>query len=813
MENWSKSEVEDWLVQLCTAFKCVYLPPEKKVDGKTIVEWNRNREEGDLVKYLQEIGLNSIPTALSVLKNVQKQVSEPSDRPSDGDARSMKRRNVEKSDQAVLAAEFVAEYIDTSKIVEGFIDYATACQLNFFNSNFTFLSPYLTLVQSSGYGKTRLLRQVAYSHVMLYVCFRKILSTGYPPRTNKAISALFGGLNQKKRAAYVNELKRRLDWFVHNALTMKSQLLSVEGTQKPEVDALFPSERFLEVWDYPAKGRPPSVTSTDLVVLAFDEARECLQVVKEIGVSQFRLMRQALREFSIERNTRDRKIIGIFVDTSSRIQNFAPNEDDDPSARKVVRGHEIDYTAMKLFHPYILAASDVHFKPSSSEDILSLRTSREYLRVGRPLVTQSSIVDSDFCKFLQRKLYGGGSSLTEPAALGIMLSRVSAFVCPRHGVASDLVANHMATLLACDDERKGVLSTYVAEPRLAIAAAEIWNDESIFRNQCIPALQKALMSGALSQGIRGEIVAQILLLLACDRACIIEKKDLGSCVSLREVLKQLLPADIDENILQNVIPEHLEDAQVACCQFLQVTHRFTKRTAIELAERHCGASLREGQRGADLVIPIHGRNGLGYLTIQVKDLVSCQSNCAESKMVCKCLLPSNVFAEDLMEVEDLRDLDQSSVCLFMQVGARTPSATAVKMPKLHSALEIFGIKPLCLSRRTQHSNAVKMLVRGKVDLEAFISEVNLVGPNPDPGGWRARNAWPFLIASHTGDQLDEATEAIFRKDEKEEESSGAGREPSTNQRKVVAATVEVMAPFAQAARLPAGRQLSKLPAE
>uniref|UniRef100_A0A7S0QL40 Uncharacterized protein n=1 Tax=Cryptomonas curvata TaxID=233186 RepID=A0A7S0QL40_9CRYP len=752
MENWSKSEVEDWLVQLCTAFKCVYLPPEKKVDGKTIVEWNRNREEGDLVKYLQEIGLNSIPTALSVLKNVQKQVSEPSDRPSDGDARSMKRRNVEKSDQAVLAAEFVAEYIDTSKIVEGFIDYATACQLNFFNSNFTFLSPYLTLVQSSGYGKTRLLRQVAYSHVMLYVCFRKILSTGYPPRTNKAISALFGGLNQKKRAAYVNELKRRLDWFVHNALTMKSQLLSVEGTQKPEVDALFPSERFLEVWDYPAKGRPPSVTSTDLVVLAFDEARECLQVVKEIGVSQFRLMRQALREFSIERNTRDRKIIGIFVDTSSRIQNFAPNEDDDPSARKVVRGHEIDYTAMKLFHPYILAASDVHFKPSSSEDILSLRTSREYLRVGRPLVTQSSIVDSDFCKFLQRKLYGGGSSLTEPAALGIMLSRVSAFVCPRHGVASDLVANHMATLLACDEERKGMLSTYVAEPRLAIAAADVWRDESVFSKHCIPALQKALMSGALSQGIRGEIVAQILLLLACDTACRRAGRGPGSCVSLSAVLKQLLPADTDDKLLREVIPECLKDAEIACCQFLYVAHQFTERTFFELAERHCGACLREGQRGADLVIPIIGKYA-GYLIIQVKNLVSCQKDCAESKMVCQCLRPSYVFALDGMDNAYLEELDRSSVCLFMQLGAQAPSAMTVVMPEgLPSALEIFGIVPRCLSTCINHAAAVKMLVRGKVDLAGFIAEVNLDGPNPDAGGRRARNAWPFLIASRQSDR-------------------------------------------------------------
>jgi hypothetical protein len=307
----------------------------------------------------------------------------------------------------------------------------------------------------------------------------------------------------------------------------------------------------------------------------------------------------------------------------------------------------------------------------------------------------------------------------------------------------------MATLLACDEELKGTLSTFVAEPRLAIAASELWRDEKIFADHCIPALQSALMSGALSQGIRGEIVAQILLLLACDSACNDAGLNSGSYISLRAVLSKLLPAETSVNLLEN-IPKHLMDSKIACCQFLHVAHGFTDKTFFELAERHCGASLREGQRGADLVIPILGPKGPGYLIIQVKNLISCQRDCAESKMVCCCLRPSYVFAAgNGMRADYLQALDKGSVCLFMQVGARTPSASAVEMPdRLPCALEIFGMEPRFLVSCIQHSNALKMLVHGKVDLEGYISKNDSVGPNPDAGGLRARRAWPFLIASH-----------------------------------------------------------------
>ncbi len=130
-------------------------------------------------------------------------------------------------------------------------------------------------------------------------------------------------------------------------------------------------------------------------------------------------------------------------------------------------------------------------------------------------------------------------------------------------------------------------------------------------------------------------------------------------------------------------------------------------------------------------------------------------------MVCQCLLPSYVFAEDGIAEKNRKALDSSSVCLFMQVGARIPSATTVDMPEgSPNALEIFGTAPACLAGRIKHSDALTMLVRGKVDLESFISKVDGVEPNPDAGGLRARSAWPFLVGSRKCDELEGASPEV-----------------------------------------------------
>ena len=359
-------------------------------------------------------------------------------------------------------------------------------------------------------------------------------------------------------------------------------------------------------------------------------------------------------------------------------------------------------------------------------------------------------------EFLKRKLFGGSTGLSDSGSLGAMLCRVSAFVSPRHRVASDLVANHMAPLLACDSSRKATLSTYVAEPKLAIAAAsELWSDQKFFTEHGIPALQKALLSGALSNGIRGEVAAQIILLLAFDRACEKVGKAPGALVSLKSVLVELLPLGVSESIAVSSIPADLEDATIACCQFVNVVHDLSRQTLLDLAARHCGATLREGHRGADILIPFEK----GVVIFQIKNLKTCQQHCWFSSIVCEELFPSNVFSKDAMD--DIDTLDRNCVRVFLQVGASKASAytkensdarasstrNRSRPDHLAHALQIYGVEPRCLTERAAYVDALKLLVHGSVDLEAYVKENADVKPNPDRDGVRIRKAWPFVLSS------------------------------------------------------------------
>jgi len=119
----------------------------------------------------------------------------------------------------------------------------------------------------------------------------------------------------------------------------------------------------------------------------------------------------------------------------------------------------------------------------------------------------------------------------------------------------------MCTLLATNVHRDAFIVSYVAEPKLAIAAAMVWN---LQRNMCehiLPALQRSLAAGLLGQGLRGELVGQIIILLAFDAACSDHNLYPGSAVPLLDVLKQLTPIDTTVDV-KEAVPEALWSSKV-----------------------------------------------------------------------------------------------------------------------------------------------------------------------------------------------------------------------------------------------------------
>jgi hypothetical protein len=142
---------------------------------------------------------------------------------------------------------------------------------------------------------------------------------------------------------------------------------SLRSTTCPSLERLFfyPAKFQSEyaanrVWNLNAVVKPDEPSRGELVLLVFDEARTTLEVSVQ-GISQFRLIRRALWRYSQGLETR-RPIFCVFVDTSSKIQNLAPQAALDSSLRPLQM--YMEQTATELFRPYILRGSFDAFSQS-----------------------------------------------------------------------------------------------------------------------------------------------------------------------------------------------------------------------------------------------------------------------------------------------------------------------------------------------------------------------------------------------------------------------------------------------------------------
>jgi hypothetical protein len=667
-----------------------------------------------------------------------------------------------KTEIRTLQESFGAEFKDDNNVVQTVIGYAEQCLAYYQKHLHDFISPYVALIQSSGTGKSRLTREMARVCPTMYVCMRK-RSTGYPERSELAIDVLFSGLNMMSELDAEHELARRLGWCESNAnLFLKKS----EGG----VDPRFESERLAStVWKLPECALDRNafeLLEKSTVFLVIDEAKELLDedngldLESSIRISTFRLLRRALARHHFDH--RSSKLVMILLDTMSKIQNFAPSSGSEVSSRKM----KDEPGSRLLFAPIILHGfHDSQF----SEPAPGLRNlsdcsfwdSNEYLKAGRPLLSFHSVDEKSDVDFLLRKLKGGGTAPSRQGLLSLTVCRLAVSINHFHACASELVAENMATILATDLDRESMLVTYLAEPKLAIAAAGYWDSDELVKS-LLPHLQQAMITGAVSAGTRGEIVAQIVLLLAFDKACQQQKpiaKHAGSTVNLSDVIVQLLPVHCDsDTVLNDVIPHSLRKAKIACAQFIKLGEKVGPDTIVRLAARHCGASFRDNQRGCDLFVPIMAEL-LAVLHIQVKNWRDQEKACVPSGNCCINMLPSIALVDDKFDTAELAELDQNCVRLYFQIGASTPSVTssdvrAGKDLPIHSAsakpIQIFGLGARCLSE--EQKSFLRVLADTDRGLDTYL---NLQKKNrlatehnamPDPVSLqRIRKELPFVI--------------------------------------------------------------------
>ncbi|KAG2787730.1 hypothetical protein Pcac1_g3132 [Phytophthora cactorum] len=411
-----------------------------------------------------------------------------------------------------------------------------------------YTAPYVTITQSSGFGKSRILQRLAettaegnclvhngnhYDVTVFYVCARNIKgSTGYPRATSTLRKWLFPD-NGCEESQIGNSLLtvfkngKELDGpIVEELKSVRLELYTVQPEAK--------KQRTLETSQSQAQSQVS--TRVPVLVVAIDEARTLLEIKDSTGVDAFRLLRRALWAVNADERVKNvnGSVFAVLVDTKYLVDEAVPVSIPDPTSRR--RG------GTAPFPPFILTQtmdvllnnrSPVGQLPSKSR---VLNTNPEQVlealvSMGRPLwrsMEQGSTLEGkqrELNKFAASKLLFGVDAKAAKSYEDRTLHGVASLLC-RVGLrphASDpmatrLVADFMSVLHYVTYKNDAQITSYTSDPILTFGASYMWYqlDSPALESHILQQFQVILLKGVVDTGNMGQIAARIFLLLAID---------------------------------------------------------------------------------------------------------------------------------------------------------------------------------------------------------------------------------------------------------------------------------------------------------
>jgi hypothetical protein len=233
-------------------------------------------------------------------------------------------------------------------------DSVIALELHFGNcatilnkSNDLIYLPYISVVQSSGAGKTRLLFQhsIATGKPLFYACFRDVKISGYPSGTGCQYGISNALVSETSAHAFVKSLCHCIASMDDStkAQHTRPEMTSQQNVSSNQAGSIFQSfwstvlqhfEKFKHVYSIPAaavnagSSQPASMKSQYVInyIVVFDEASALLQRDERSGEvdSPFFMLRRAI--FSNFALLTDLGIMFVLVDTTSKVANFSPSK-------------------------------------------------------------------------------------------------------------------------------------------------------------------------------------------------------------------------------------------------------------------------------------------------------------------------------------------------------------------------------------------------------------------------------------------------------------------------------------------------------
>ncbi|EEY67550.1 uncharacterized protein PITG_17869 [Phytophthora infestans T30-4] len=547
---------------------------------------------------------------------------------------------------------------------EKFADYLWRCWEVYDSEIFRAL--YVTVVQSSGFGKSRMLFELALkandqgSQIkVLYTCARLHGSTGYPEATKNLRYWLI------PESSSVEQVTSRLEAIYNYAIKNWEEVQDewIKLFNEKESDESVRNNLFQQA-ENDKKVKKKNVDDSSvkkrqdgkMVVLVVDEARSLLNEKADPGaltvkVNDFRLFRRALALVN-NRIGAEGGIFAVLVDTNSKISDLTPSLASDPSSRNYKNSTGLEtfppfvltHTMDEHWHQYLKRSGGGQLENLSEEAKLRMEiqtykaivTGSEndawnaLLRMGRPMwwsiftdrngkpqASSGDLVTLAANKLLLGNDFKQEASYNEKTMFGVasMLCRLGVRPYSTSTLASQVVADFMAVLAYVKFESEGYLSSYASDPVLALGAIKVWLFlEDGLSKYILPQLKKLILDEALDTGGICEMVARILLLLAMDKCVMRDQiKPKGQFVSVESFLN-VMGCDEIEVYIEGMLPGNKEtftewksewkDWRMGFTHFIQLQVEPTEDTLWYLLGRRAAGIFPRNQLGADLMIPV-----------------------------------------------------------------------------------------------------------------------------------------------------------------------------------------------------------------
>ena len=363
--------------------------------------------------------------------------------------------------------------------------------------------PFFAVLQSSGYGKSRLFiklqQEIDQDHPrIVYISFA---AKGAFPTSNVEIH---GNKEKADRRTVTNAFMHLFKTAFHARAGPQDFVLNLDDAEAP-----------------------PSTSSsgkTD-VLYVIDEASRLVQLIAGDGVNFFRCFRAATIKFKTDCNP---QCFFVVLSTFSATSHVIPANPDDPSYKGYEDDTQTEPMATFLLHEAIGIRND-------ETEILERKVNdchhlQHLLAMGRPMwkaFIDLEPKDSRFVrllKFAQAKLFCRKklpelSELTTEQKLAVLACRMCLTISPVSRLAKAIVGSHMATAVKISDDREEIVVSYPSEPALALAARNYMDTHAgAFLRPALRSLKAHLLSGAVAKGHRGEVIVRLLNLLAIDKA-------------------------------------------------------------------------------------------------------------------------------------------------------------------------------------------------------------------------------------------------------------------------------------------------------